>query len=70
MNPLVGNMGVSGALFLGFKNIYMFGLDNGKKIDSSAMHSKYTTLYNEHGCSDQGGSYTTKQQGKGNFGGL
>ncbi len=34
------------------------------------MHSKYTTLYNEHGCSDQGGSYTTKQQGKGNFGGL
>lgn len=31
MNPLVGNMGVSGALFLGFKNIYMFGLDNGKR---------------------------------------
>lgn len=70
INPLVGNMGLSGALFLGFKNIYMFGLDNGKRIDTKSMHSKYTTLYNGHGCSDSSGNYIVQQQGKGNFGGM
>ena len=34
MNPLVGNMGVSGAIYLGFNKLYLFGLDNGKKIES------------------------------------
>lgn len=69
MNPLVGNMGVSGSIYLGFRNLYLFGLDNGKKIGSTAIHSKYTTLYKNHGTSDTGGNYTTDLVVPGNFGG-
>ena len=29
INPLVGNIGVSLPLHLGFKNLYLMGLDNG-----------------------------------------
>lgn len=69
MNPLVGNMGVSGAVYLGLRNLYLFGIDNGKKLGTSAIHSKYTTLYANHGTSDTGGSYTTDKVVPGNFGG-
>ncbi|MGN1281050.1 MAG: 6-hydroxymethylpterin diphosphokinase MptE-like protein [Succinivibrio sp.] len=69
MNPLVGNMGVAGALFLGFKNLYLFGIDNGRKVGSASIHSELTSLYKKHNCSDSGGNYTTKMIRKGNFGG-
>lgn len=69
MNPLVGNLGVSGALYLGFENLYLFGLDNGKKYGTESIHSKYTALYQKHGTSDKGGSYVTDALVEGNFGG-
>lgn len=59
MNPLVGNMGLSGALALGFRNIYLFGLDCGKKRDFDTNHSGYTTLYNQRGYSDDNSFYNS-----------
>jgi hypothetical protein len=49
MSPLVGNMGVSGILHLGFENLYLFGLDNGKKQGQQKLHSQNTVLYNQIG---------------------
>lgn len=69
MNPLVGNMGVSGACFFGFRNLYLFGLDNGKKLGTEKMHSKYTAIYNGAGVNDTGGNYTIENILPGNFGG-
>jgi hypothetical protein len=46
INPLVGNMGVSAGLELGFEKIYLFGIDNGKRRNKKA-HSQYTALYNQ-----------------------
>lgn len=45
MNPLVGNMGVAASVLLGFKDIYLFGLDNGTKKETKLIHSKHSTLY-------------------------
>ncbi len=69
MNPFVGNMGVSGALTLGFKKLYLFGIDNGKKLNTSSMHSKYTKLYNADGVDDTKGNYILSNIKEGNFGG-
>ncbi|MGN0916167.1 MAG: 6-hydroxymethylpterin diphosphokinase MptE-like protein [Succinivibrio sp.] len=71
VNPLVGNMGFSGSVYLGFKNIYLFGIDNGKKTDGKYLHSKYTTLYRQHNDSksDEKGSIPITMTVKGNFGG-
>jgi hypothetical protein len=69
MNPLVGNMGLSGAIFLGFENLYLFGLDNGKKLGSTTMHSEFTSLYKERGVGDTGGNYTITKTVPANFGG-
>lgn len=71
MTPLVGNMGVSGACYLGLENLYLFGLDNGSRVEDQEMHSKYTTLYNCHnnGVSKKSGSYATPDVVEANFGG-
>ncbi|WP_281071272.1 6-hydroxymethylpterin diphosphokinase MptE-like protein [Succinivibrio dextrinosolvens] len=69
MNPLVGNMGLSGAIFFGFNNLYLFGLDNGKKTGTNSMHSEYTSLYKERGVGDTGGNYTVTKTVPANFGG-
>lgn len=70
MNPLVGNMGVSGMLYLGFKNLYLFGLDNGKKIGTEYdLHSKYTATYKEHGNQTSRGVYKLTNIVPANFGG-
>lgn len=45
VNPMVGNIGVSVPIHLGFKNLYLFGLDNGYK-DKSHHHSKFSAYYN------------------------
>ncbi len=47
-NPLVGNTSLSFACHLNFKNIYLFGVDNGY-IDESHHHSKSSFYYNEKG---------------------
>ncbi|WP_164954296.1 motility associated factor glycosyltransferase family protein [Succinivibrio dextrinosolvens] len=70
MNPLVGNMGVSGAIRLGFKKIFLFGLDNGKKSSEQSIHSLYTTLYNELGCPTDGVQFITNKYVDANFGGV
>ncbi len=45
VNPLVGNIGVSAPINLGFKNLYLFGLDNGYK-HKGHHHSKLSSYYN------------------------
>ena len=47
-NPLVGNTALSFACHLNFKNIYLFGVDNGY-IDETHHHSKSSFYYNEKG---------------------
>lgn len=47
-NPLVGNMALSYIVSLGFKNIYMFGVDNGY-VDPAHHHSKSSMYYNSEG---------------------
>lgn len=69
MNPMVGNMGLSGAIKLGFKKIYLFGLDNGKKVGQQSIHSIYTTLYKKRGYSEDNDFYKTNKYIEANFGG-
>ncbi len=47
-NPLVGNMALSYVVSLGFKNVYLFGVDNGY-IDPKHHHSKSSMYYNDKG---------------------
>ncbi|MFT2112675.1 6-hydroxymethylpterin diphosphokinase MptE-like protein [Marinomonas sp. 2405UD68-3] len=47
-NPLVGNTALSYVCHLGFKNIYLFGVDNGY-IDEQHHHSKSSFYYNSSG---------------------
>lgn len=47
-NPLVGNMALSYVVSLGFKNVYLFGVDNGY-IDPEHHHSKSSMYYNAKG---------------------
>lgn len=72
VNPMVGNIGVSVPIHLGFKNIYLFGLDNGYK-DKSHHHSKFSAYYNN----EEGAKVLTemvcgenKLPREGNFGGM
>lgn len=69
MNPLVGNMGVSGAVYLGFNNLYLFGIDNGKKVHGNAMHSEFTSVYKEKFIEDTEGVYSITKNIPANFGG-
>ena len=45
VNPLVGNIGVATPIHLGFKSVYLFGLDNGYK-EKGNHHSKLSSYYN------------------------
>lgn len=72
LNPLVGNIGLSFPVELGFKNIYMFGLDNGYK-DIHHHHSKFSAYYDKNGNPIEAlTKLVTKRKGinlPGNFGG-
>ena len=68
-NPVVGNAGLASAIYFGFENIYLFGIDNGKKIGTNNMHSSYTTLYTNRGVVDNAGPYQIEKVLPGNFGG-
>lgn len=72
VNPFVGNTGLSYAITLGFKEIFLFGIDNGYK-NPQHHHSKYSAYYDDNDqpieqltkLVTQGACYTTP----GNFGG-
>ncbi len=48
INPLVGNLGISLPLHLGFERVYLFGLDNGFK-SAEHHHSRLSGYYDEKG---------------------
>ncbi len=71
VNPMVGNIGVSAPVHLGFKQLYLFGLDNGYK-HKGHHHSKLSAYYNDE---DNAGALGEMMYGdslwqrEGNFGG-
>lgn len=72
MNPLVGNIGVSLPINLGFKNIYLFGMDNGYR-QRGHHHSKFSAYYNNNVKAEAFGekAYGDSQRVcEGNFGGV
>lgn len=72
VNPLVGNIGVSAPIELGFKNLYLFGLDNGYK-DKDHHHSKSSSYYNNKVNAERLGELMygdSGQQREANFGGM
>lgn len=72
VNPLVGNIGVSAPIHLGFKNLYLFGLDNGYK-HKGHHHSKLSSYYNNEESAGALGDmmYGDSQwRREGNFGGM
>ncbi|MBL0646012.1 6-hydroxymethylpterin diphosphokinase MptE-like protein [Aeromonas caviae] len=72
VNPLVGNLGVSAPIHLGFKNLYMFGLDNGYK-DKEHHHSKSSAYYNSEENAKILGAMlysANERQCEANFGGV
>lgn len=46
-NPLVGNMGLAAATSLGFKQIYMFGVDNGSARADKRQHPEESVTYSK-----------------------
>ena len=72
VNPLVGNIGLSMPLHLGFKNIYLVGLDNGFKSQDH-HHSRYSLYYGDDGKPKEEFKYMVLAQGddivSANFGG-
>ncbi|MGY3902035.1 motility associated factor glycosyltransferase family protein [Aeromonas lusitana] len=72
VNPLVGNIGISAPVHLGFKHLYLFGLDNGYK-HKGHHHSKLSSYYNNEESAGALGDlmYGDSQwQREGNFGGM
>ena len=71
-NPLVGNTGVATACRLGFKSIYLFGIDNGYKSNQH-HHSKLSFYFDEDGKAKEKLSSLVLRRSKhlvpGNFGG-
>jgi len=72
VNPLVGNIGLSMPLHLGFKNIYLVGLDNGFKSQDH-HHSRFSLYYDDDGKPKEEFKYMVLAQGDdivpANFGG-
>lgn len=72
VNPFVGNTGLSYAITLGFKEIYLCGIDNGYK-NASHHHSKYSAYYDDNGQPIEKLTKLVTQSGgyiiPGNFGG-
>ncbi|CAM3937601.1 6-hydroxymethylpterin diphosphokinase MptE-like protein [Pseudoalteromonas byunsanensis] len=69
-NPVVANTALSYFLFMGYRNIYLFGVDNGK-AEHGNHHSK-DSIYKVCNDDDSQGYKATVIQGKklpGNFGG-
>ncbi|MEG0006827.1 MAG: 6-hydroxymethylpterin diphosphokinase MptE-like protein [Aeromonas sp.] len=72
VNPLVGNIGISAPVHLGFKHLYLFGLDNGYK-HKGHHHSKLSSYYNNEESAGALGDLMYGEspwQREGNFGGM
>lgn len=70
-NPQVANTGVAFACYMGFKELYLFGVDGGYK-DPKKHHSKHSVYYKEDGKEKETlGEYvrTGELVVEGNFGG-
>lgn len=71
INPLVGNIGIAAPIHLGFKTLYLFGLDNGYK-HKGHHHSKFSSYYNNEESARALGEMMygdSLWQREGNFGG-
>lgn len=71
VNPLVGNIGISAPIHLGFKQLYLFGLDNGYK-HKGHHHSRLSSYYNDEESAGTLGEMMygdSPWQREGNFGG-
>lgn len=70
MNPLVGNLGAAAAVALGFKEMYLFGQDFGRRVGSEELHPQGGNLYKKGGVSIEGlSSYALGHVVPANFGG-
>jgi len=70
-NPVVANTALSFALFFGFKNIYLFGVDNGN-LPCGSHHSKDSIYKSNQDDESEDGYLCLKMDGKhleGNLGG-
>ncbi|KZN54999.1 6-hydroxymethylpterin diphosphokinase MptE-like protein [Pseudoalteromonas luteoviolacea] len=70
-NPVVANAALSFALYAGFKNIYLFGIDNGNLL-TGEHHSKDSIYKKDQDDEDEEGMLCLKMDGKylpANFGG-
>lgn len=72
VNPFVGNTGLSYAITLGFKEVFLCGIDNGYK-NAEHHHSKYSAYYDDSGKPIEKLTKLVTQNGgyiiPGNFGG-
>ncbi|HGE8266845.1 TPA: 6-hydroxymethylpterin diphosphokinase MptE-like protein [Aeromonas hydrophila] len=66
-NPFVGNTGVNYAVLLGFKNIYLFGIDNGFK-SADKHHSSLSLYYNNQKEAKYNQDLRDTFPARGNFG--
>lgn len=63
INPLVGNFGVTAAGLLRFKNVYLFGIDNGTKR-KGVIHPQESLLYKNSVKRQQERALTSNQDKK------
>jgi hypothetical protein len=71
INPVVANAALSYVLSMGFRNVYLFGIDNGQQPDG--MHHSKDSIYKRYNDSDEKGFNSYVFKGKklaGNFGGF
>lgn len=67
-NPFVGNTGLNYAALLGFKQVYLFGIDNGYK-DAGKHHSTLSLYYDEKQETKVKNHTVGTFPARGNFGG-
>ena len=67
-NPLVGNAGLDIATSLGFKKVYLFGLDNGSVLNNHRLHSKHSDFFNSLNMKEISDSSGNDLILEGNFG--
>ncbi len=67
MNPLVGNMGVAGSVYLGFNRLFLFGMDNGKRYENTRIHASNGEFYINNKNFEKDACYNLNLSAKGNF---
>lgn len=69
MNPLVGNLGIAAATSFGFKNVYLFGVDNGTKREDRKTHPDENLFYKKFEKKPNHAISSLAYELDGNFGG-